>query len=149
MDCGLAITTWTSDAASTKNWYSKSVTVTVDGGANSKWLPYETFVKMVGPEYSLTPGLGHTRVVETQATTDVSQHHSPVVNLIFGACDFYTGGNELASANQPSAVGTTGLLRRLPLNNINAAANLRLKVSLTAGINVNTADTTTLVASWH
>lgn len=58
---------------------------------------------MTGPTFDAVaanaPGLGHTTVVETQATTDVPQHHSPVVNLIFGACDYYTGtgGNEIAS----------------------------------------------------
>ena len=42
----------------------------------------------------------------------------------------------------------SGKLRRLPMNNIVETANLRLKVSITAGINVNTAATATLVASW-
>lgn len=109
---------------------------------------------MTGPTFDAVatnaPGLGHTTVVETQATTAAPQHHSPVVNLIFGACDYYTGGTALASDYQPATVpAATGQLRRLPLNNINAASNLRLKVSLTAGINVNTAVTTNLVASWH
>jgi hypothetical protein len=56
------------------------------------------------------------------------------------------------TATDPLAGGYENNLRRLPMNNINEADTVTLIVSITAGINVNTATTgstpSSLVASW-
>jgi hypothetical protein len=64
---------------------------------------------------------GSNAWVENQGVTGLSVLHEPVVNLIFGAADYYTGGTAIATAFIPSVstLFPTGL-RRLPMNNIAA-----------------------------
>ncbi|MDP6586275.1 MAG: hypothetical protein QF535_16610 [Anaerolineales bacterium] len=60
MDCTLKISTYTTDASSAVEWYSKEANVKVDGGTTSKWLAYESFVKMIGAAANEVPlGTGH------------------------------------------------------------------------------------------
>jgi hypothetical protein len=67
------------------------------------------------------PAPGSNAWVELQGLAEGTVHHSPVVNLIFGAADYYTGGTAIATAFIPSVstLFPTGL-RRLPMNNIAA-----------------------------
>jgi hypothetical protein len=63
---------------------------------------------------------GSNAWVEFQGLTDLSVLHSPVVNLIFGGSDYYTGGTAIATNYRPSATDYNVNLRRLPMNNIAA-----------------------------
>jgi len=124
LTCTLAISTYTSATASSVNWYTKAAVLEVDGGKNSKWVKFETFVKMIGASTDMgnTPPTapGSNAWVEDQGVTELSVLHSPVVNLIFGGADYYTGGTAIATAFIPSVAGYTTGLRRLPMNNIAA-----------------------------
>jgi len=60
MTCTLSITTYSTDATSTREWYSVANDVKVDGGSGSDWLPYESFVKMIGTNPTNVPtATGH------------------------------------------------------------------------------------------
>ncbi len=119
MDCTLKILTWASSSTSTKEWYSKLASVEVDGGTTSDWVKYETFVSMIAGAYdsdNAPPGTGSPQWTEAQSTPNGGlTAHTPVVALVFGESDVYSGGADIAAGKQRS--GQSGKLRRLPMNN--------------------------------
>ncbi len=119
MDCTLKILTWASSSTSTKEWYSKLASVEVDGGTTSDWVKYETFVSMIAGAIdsdNAPAGTGSPQWAEkAQSTANAVTTHTPVVALVFGESDVYSGGADIAAGKQRS--GQSGKLRRLPMNN--------------------------------
>jgi hypothetical protein len=137
MTCSLKISTWTGATTSSKQWYSHSIDIEVDGGPSSKWVAYESFVKMTKFHSAGAPtSTGHPMWVEAQGTMEVPSYHSPVVTLVFSGVDYYSGSGIAANITPEGAIAP-GKLRRLPFDNVGTTTD-RLKVSIFGGINVNT-----------
>ncbi len=122
----------------------------MDGGKDSDWVKYESFVKMTAfkanNQPTATEGPGHPMWTETQSSISTTIQHSPIVSLIFGAADYYTT-SIIPVGIAPTGLHAPGKLRKLPINNLASAdPTLRPKVSIFGGINVNS--DSTLIARW-
>ena len=90
----MVFNTYSSNYESKKKWYSLTGKALVDGGADSDWIAFESFVKMTGSmdgvleSGSETDYLGHPTWEEDQSGA-ATVKHSPTVNLIFGGADVY------------------------------------------------------------